>query len=426
MSKFDVLNLHYQEDNHRLTTEEEGTITLCITNTGDTDIVFANPNLLRADQIPGMDTVPKEAAKADVIYFYYDYSDAEQSLTNENYLKSIAVSSKDTQFSVASSNTSPPVERYFEIFSAGQSATIAANSTITFSVKATCSKTPGDAVTIFKYSDDETDHSQRKFFGIDKCPKPVIDMFTIDGTGYKENDCVTFRWKVNDIEEFTVKLNDKPVSAGQTSYDLNIACTDYTLYVTNKAGYVSSKTISPDFGIIFEPVTVESQSSVTLRWDVSRLYNPEVRITRSDTGESKTFSQTSGTVLFDNITADVVFYLDYKGCHKKVGVTYPKIIEFDVIRTAFFSSLPLWEFVPPEEVAKNTCSIVQSYYDGPGPQPTVTVCVKWKITGNYCLVNGNKFCDTESQCTISVKQFSSVELRAYTDCGLYVSQTKNI
>ncbi|MDR1094839.1 MAG: hypothetical protein LBL31_00440 [Spirochaetaceae bacterium] len=432
MSKFDVLNLHYQESKHRLTTEEEGTITLCVANTGDTDFVFSNAELLGADLIPGIDLVPEEAAKADVIYFYYDYSDAEQSLTNENFRDSIAVSSKDTQFSIAS-DISPTVQRYFKIFSKGKNAVIKSNKTIMFIVNATCSRTPGEAVTIFKYSDDETDHPQRKCFGIDKCPKPVIDEFTIDGTGYKENDRVTFRWTVDYIEEFkfTVRLNNIRVSAGQTSYDLNIACTDYTLSVTNKAGYVSSKTIHPDFGIIFEPVTVESQSSVTLRWDVSRLYNPEVRITRGDTGESRVFLQPSASVIFDKITTDVVFRLDCKIYDKEISVTCPKIISFDVSRTPFPAGR---EFIPPEEVAKNEIILVLLPYASPNPPgpkppppPVYHAYAKWEMCGDYCTVNGWRCEDHKSQCTLtSYSQITSVEFRAYSNCGLYVSQTKNI
>jgi hypothetical protein len=420
MSKFDVLSFHYRDGNHALTTEENGTVTLCVTNTGDTDFVFSNAQMLGVDQIPGIDAVPDEAAKADVIYFYYDYSDADKSLTNENYRDSIAVSSTDTQFSVAASEDLT-VQRYFKIFSAGKSAVIPANSMITFSVNATCSKTPGEAVTIFKYSDDEKDLPPRKCFDINKYPKPVIDMFEIDGTGYNENDPVTFRWTVNHIEEFDVQLNEIPVSAGHTWYGLNIACRDYTLYVRNKAGYVSSKTLSPDFGIIFETEKVESQSSITLRWDVSRLYKPEVKITRSDTGDSKIFREKSGTVVFGTITVDVVFRLDCKMYDKEISVTYPKIIEFEVSRTPFLSGR---ECIPPEEVAKNKCSVVGSLYDGPGPIPISKIYVKWKIIGDYCTVNATKFPDREGRCTIDVKK--SVEFRAYINCGLYVSQTKNI
>lgn len=431
MSKFDVLKLHYQDDSHTLTTEEKGTITLCVTNTGDADFVFSNAELLGADQIPGIDTVPDDAAAADVIYFYYDYSDAEQSLTNESCRDSIAVSSTDPQFSVAA-DTAPGIRRYFKIFAKGARAVIPANGAITFSVNATCSKTPGEAVTIFKYSDDEKDHPQRKCFDIEKYRKPVIDMFEIDGTGYKEKDRVTLRWAVNHIEEFTVQLNDIPVSIGQTSYDLNVSCIDYTLYVKNKADYVSSKTISPDFGIVFEPVKTESKNSVTLRWDVSRLFEPRVKISRSDTGEQKTFPENSGTVIFDNITVDVVFRFDCKIYNKEISVICPKIISFDASLNPFTATR---DFIPPEEVAENDSSSVLTPYAAPGPPPpppppppTYYAYAKWDMKGDYCTVNGCRQEERKSSnYTISSGSLiASVEFRAYSNCGFYVSQTKSL
>jgi hypothetical protein len=428
MNKVDVLKLHYQDDSHTLTTEETGIITLCVTNTSGNRFVFYNTELLGADQIPGIDAVPGDTAKLDVIYFYYDYSDAERSLTNENSRDSIAVSSDDPQFSVAVDKT-PAYQRYFKIFAQGTEAVIDPYSTITFSVNATCSKTPGEAVTIFKYSDDTPKDSPRTDFSIEKCRKPVIDTFIIDGAGYRENEPVTFRWTVNHIEKFTVHLNDIPVSIGQTSYHLNVSCIEYTLYVKNRAGYVSSKMVRPDFGIVFEQVTGGSKNSVNLQWDVSRLFDPAVKISRGDTGESKTFLENSGTAIFDNITADVVFRLDYKIYDKEILVICPKIIEFDISKARFLLSPR--EFIPPEEVAENTCSIVQSFYDGPrpgprppSPPPMIDVCVKWKMEGDYCTINDTKSSEHEAQCVIKTQ--GAVEFRAYTNYGLYVSQSKSV